>query len=98
MATISNLMRLATQGILALLPTSSPEGSITDASLASATNSVTPLLRGLAYPSFTKAMHGPIDLGKEELTWTGTNKELRVNGKTFHLKGLSWFGLEVSVR
>lgn len=34
-----------------------------------------------------------INLG-QQLHWTANNKELRVNGKPFHLKGLSWFGIE----
>jgi hypothetical protein len=28
------------------------------------------------------------------LSWRGVDGEMRVNGKTFHLKGVSWFGME----
>lgn len=111
MPSLAGLLRLASQGALALLPSSVPlHTTTTTATAATATSTattsgvITPSLRGLAPHSPAAALspksttaEGPIDLGTGTLTWTGTHKEIRVNGKSFKLKGLSWFGFEVRV-
>lgn len=106
MPSLAGLLRLATQGALALLPSSAPQHTTTEAMSTPAilpatttTNTVitTPSLRGLG-PQKTAGADGPIDLGTGNLTWTGTHKEIRVNGEGFRLKGLSWFGFEVRLQ
>jgi len=107
MPSLTGLLRLTTQGALALLPSSAPLHTTTTPTatitteamdtpaIVPATTSTTPSLRGLG-PQ--KTADGPIDLGTGNLTWTGTHKEIRVNGQGFRLKGLSWFGLEVRLQ
>jgi hypothetical protein len=41
------------------------------------------------------AKEGPISLGSGDLTWTANGKKIKVNGRPFHLKGVSWFGFEL---
>lgn len=36
-----------------------------------------------------------IKLGSGDLSWTADGKKIKVNGKPFHLKGVSWFGFEL---
>jgi hypothetical protein len=112
MPSLASLLRLATQGALALVPSPAPQHTTTTAAIttgtlnipailpAPTTNTVitTPSLRGLGPQKTLRAADGPIDLGTGNLTWTGTHKEIRVNGQPYLLKGLSWFGLEVRLQ
>lgn len=96
MRSFSSLLSVITQGALALLP-HSPASTGQQQQQQN--------LRGVLPASTVTidthahyrrdAAQGAINLGAEPLTWTATGKKIKVNGKPFHLKGVSWFGLEL---
>lgn len=79
-------------------PCHPPTHPTTPHSAAAVSTATTPALRGLVQPApaFTTKTEDAVvaapvvNLGQTELTWTGTEKELRVNGQTFHLKGVRY--------
>ncbi len=104
MRSISSLLRLVTQGALALLP-HAPSSTPAAASQPQHLRGVGPAAaaKGLGMSLDTHAHYhhrdaaadGAIALGAGDLAWTADGKKIKVNGRPFHLKGLSWFGFEL---
>lgn len=99
------LINYNVQGVLALLPHSSPSAGqqqqqhLRGIAPAAALHSNSVVNMHATAPFSRRAAAAAdgesIKLGGGDLSWTADGKKIKVNGKPFHLKGVSWFGFEL---